>query len=134
MGGKITSSDFLYLIKMDFDITWGVGKLNCTMENDVQSFDFGLSGSASFEVNHPADFFIKMNVGNVQKIYVDDFKNIWLRIWSDLLKKTFYENKVAYNQVHNVVDTLKSTIDHELSENYSINVTKISIKETTELN
>jgi len=130
IGGKVSGSNAIYLVKMRFDITWGVGKLICEMENGNLSHEFGLNGVVGFEVKYPVEFFEKLNGITTNKILVDDFKNLWLKHWGSLLQQTFSNNSIGYRQASQVVTSLRDTIDAEMTISYSCAVVQLSTKDT----
>jgi len=127
IGGKVSGSNAIYLLKMNFDISWGVINLTCMMENNVLSHEFGFSGIVSLEVDSPEEFYSKINVANTTKVLVEDFKKHWMRHWGDLLKRTFSNRTIGYREVPQVVESLKSSINAEMIDTYRVAVAQISI-------
>ena len=130
IGGKVNGSNALYLMKISFDMTWGVSNLTCVLENNVTVNEFGFNGSVSFEVKSAENFFDKLNVVNIRKMRIDDFKDYWLKHWGDLLKRTFSSNSISYRQAPQLIDALKYTIDKEIFATYGVNVLQVSISDT----
>ena len=108
----VKRSDLLYLLKKNFEITWGT-------ENNLPYFSdgrilpdklLGVNGTASFEVSAPVDLFRRLEMYNFRKISINRFKNIWRPHWNNLLREAIMEKGVNYIDVPLLIPTLKHTI------------------------
>ncbi|MCL2357505.1 MAG: hypothetical protein FWC70_10215 [Defluviitaleaceae bacterium] len=135
-GGEVERKESVFLLKINFEISWAAWNLPCIRDEDVVPGKLGFNGIACFEVNPhkvnaPEVFFRKIEPGKSRKIFVEQFKRIWSLHWDGLLKDAFFKEEINYRQITQVVESLKTVIDKKMQDIYGVTVTHISIKSTT---
>ena len=127
---KINSYDTLYLLKINFEIYWGVVKLPCIISESKLPDKFGIHGTADFIITIPEKFFASLDVGKTNKIYVNCFKSKWTQYWDSMIRIKLSEKDITKKQAPKAIQNMEDEINKETIDKFGVSVSKINIKGT----